>query len=319
MQNLKNNIAKVCVGVDVAKDYLDIYINPTEKSMRIANTKGGLKGLLKKLSSLDVGQVVLEASGGYEQSAKNILQKAGHKVWVVDPKRIKAFKDSKGLKAKTDIIDAKMIALFASQELPDYEQLQPSDEELKLKALTKRRLVIISMIINEKKRLKQEDDKSCQCSIKRLIKGLEKELSILDEKRESLVKNHEEMQKKAEIMQSMNGIGSTTTYSLLSLVPELGKIEHKQVSALVGVAPYTKQSGKYINHAFVGGGRSMARKTLYMAALTASRSNPVLRNFYNRLRAKGKKPKVALVAVMHKMIVILNALLMKEELWVNYA
>jgi len=319
MQNLKYNITKVWVGVDVAKDYLDIYINPTEKSMHISNTTDGLRGLVKKLSNLNVGQIVLESSGGYEQQAKIIFQKAGHAVWIVDPKRIKSFRESKGIKAKTDKIDAKMIALFASQEAPSYEQSHLSDDEVRIAALTKRRCAIISMIINEKKRLQQEHDIDCQRSTKRIIRNLEKEVTSIDEKREALVKKNVVIQKKADIMQTMVGVGQTTAYSLLSLTPELGKIGNKQISSLIGVAPNTKQSGKYINHATVGGGRSMARRALYMAALTASRSNPSLRNFYNKLRAKGKSPKKALVAVMRKMIVTLNAMLRKEETWVNYA
>lgn len=319
MQNLKNNIAKVWLGVDVAKDYLDIHINPIDKSMRIANTRDGLKGLLSKVSSLTVGQIVLEASGGYEQRAKKILQKAGHRVWIVDPKRIKAFKDSKGIRAKTDTIDARMIALFAAQERPKHKQIWSSDKGSQLRALTKRRITLISMTTNEKKRLQQEDDQICIRSIKRVINKLEKEIESVGKMQQNLVKKDASLQKKVDIMQTMIGIGPATAYALVSLAPELGKIGNKQMSALIGVAPYTKQSGKYINHATVAGGRFMARKTLYMAALTASRSNPVLRNFYNHLRAKGKKPKVALVAVMHKIVVTLNAMLMKENSWVNYA
>ena len=319
MKNLTSNITNAAVGVDISKNHLDYYIHPTENLLRIPNTPCGLRRFLRELSGINVKQIVCEASGGYERLMVKTLRKNGYKVWVVDPKRIKAFKDSKGRRAKTDAIDAKMIALFAAQELCEYELYRPSEEEEKINTLTKRRSTLISMIVNEKKRLQQTSDCDCKQSIKIVIQCLEKQLEKIGNKCGFIIKGQDKLQKKADIMQSMRGVGTITAHSLISLVPELGKVGDKEIAAIVGVAPETRQSGKYIGHAFIRGGRSVARKVLYMAALTASRSNPVLREFYNRLISKGKKPKVALVAVMRKMIVILNAMLMKEELWVNYA
>lgn len=319
MKNLTPNITNVAVGVDISKDHLDCCIHPTGDLLRIPNTIGGLKRLARKISDMNVTQVVCEASGGYERLMVKTLRKGGYKVWVVDPKRIKAFKDSKGLRAKTDPIDAKMIALFASQETCDYEQCRPSKEEEGIKALANRRASLIAMIVNEKKRLQQESNCDCKQSIKQSIHFLEKQIEKIDKKRESIIKSQAGLQKKVDIMRSMRGVGTTTAHDLLSFLPELGKVENKAIAAIVGVAPETRQSGKYVGHAFIRGGRSAARKTLYMAALTASRSNPALSQFYKRLTGKGKKPKVALVGVMRKIIVTLNVMLREEKLWINYA
>jgi len=320
MKNLAPNITKIAVGVDVSKDHLDCCIYPTEKLLRIPNTTGGLKKLVRKLlSGKGVTQVVCEASGGYERLMVKTLRKRGYKVWVVDPKRIKAYKDSKGRRVKTDPIDAKMIALFAGQESCDYEQCNPSEQEEDIKALANRRSSLVAMVINEKKRLQQESNIACKKSIEQTIRYLEKQIKIIDKKRKVIIEGQGNLQKKADIMQSMRGVGATTAHDLLSFVPELGKVENKAIAAIVGVAPETRQSGKYNGHAFIRGGRSAARKALYMAALTASRSNPVLSQFYNRLTSRGKPSKVALVGVMRKMIVTLNVMLREEKTWINYA
>jgi len=310
-----SNLSKVSIGVDVSKDYLDIYFDPTGKSLKIPNNVKGIKKLTKKLSKLDVNQVVCESSGGYERLMSRSLQNKGYMVWNIDPKRIKAFKDSKGIRVKTDQYDAKYIAMFAAQEKCEYPTRFYSDDEISLRDLTHHRLDLVSIITNEKKRIKQTSDIFCQQSITKHVEFLEKEVEFVDNKRKDIVQLIPEMSSKIKILTSMKGVGDTTAISLIALMPELGTLNDKTSAALLGVAPYTNQSGKFIGKSFISGGRSAARKTLFMAALTASRANPQLAKTYKRLRDNNKQPKVALVAVMRKMIIILNAMVKKEELW----
>lgn len=314
---IKNTLSKVSIGVDVSKDFLDIHVHPVNEKLRASNDATGSKAILKMLARFDVHQIVCESSGGYERCIMRVLREAGYRTWIVDPRRIKAFRDAKGCRAKTDLIDAKMIAMFATQEAQNYSQKTPSKTELQTQALTGHRMDLVANIANEKKRLQQTDDGYCVKSIKRIIRALEKERQNVDAKISAAVNSEAFLQKKVVLMQSMPGVGKVVAQSLVSLVPELGMCGNKQIAALIGVAPYTKQSGKYVGRSIIGGGRSKARKILYMAALTASHSHSKLGEFYKRLRAAGKKPKVALVALMRKMIVILNVMLEKEILWAN--
>lgn len=313
---IKTNITKVAVGVDIAKDMLDIYIYPVGETLRIKNSQSGVKQLLNRLAKYEVQQVVCESSGGYEYLAVKTMQALGYKVWVVDPKRIKAYREAKGCKAKTDAIEAKHIALFAMQEKPVYSPKILSDVELQMRALAVRRLELNRLISNEKKREKQIVDHYCLSSIKRIIKTLTKELQKIDTKMKVLIEAQVDLQSKATILSSMPGIGKITAHSLIALMPELGSCEGKKIAALLGVAPYVKQSGKSNCKACVSGGRGNARQILYMASLSAAHSNSPFGIFYKRLREAGKPPKVALVALMRKMIIISNIMLQRNQIWI---
>ena len=310
-----NTLSKVFVGVDVSKRHLDVCMLPENKSFKIANNKSGHRAFLKKVAHFQVERVVCESSGGYEQKFIHSLDQAEYKTWIVDPKRVKAFISAEGVRAKTDKIDAKMIAMFASKITPRYSKKIVSSEKAKLKEFVKRKTELTEMLAKEKTRLKDPTIDNSINFIKKLIKFMEKQMDIIEKEIEKIIQKDGELQQKVEIMETMPGVGKITSAALVAHLPELGILNSKQIAALVGVAPFTKESGTYVGKASIGGGRAIPRKALYMAALTASRSNPVFKNFYNRLIAKGKKPKVALVGVMRKIIITLNAMLKNGTVW----
>lgn len=308
-------LAKVYVGVDISKAYMDIYIHPCAKTLHVENSEKGIVYLLKFLATFDVQQIVCEASGGYQKLLILMAEKAGYKTWEVDPKRIKAFIESEGVKIKTDKNDAKMIALFSAQKIRSYEAYKPSDAVIKLRALVTRRDQLIKMLSNEKKHLQQAVSEEGKKLIKKHMKYLENMISSIDLSIDKIIKSDTKLSQKAEIMVSVPGIGPVTTSILLAVLPECGTLDNKQIASLAGVAPYTKQSGIYKGHSSIAGGRSLVRRAIYMAALTAAHCKTPFRDFYQRLRNRGKPAKVALVAVMRKIIVILNVLLKKQETW----
>ena len=245
-------------------------------------------------------------------------EKANLQIWLIDPSRIKAFIRSEGIKAKTDAIDAKMIAQFAAQKNRSYSALKLSKKHLELRALAKRKEALTGIIASEKKRLKHPmQTEECKAMIQDHIAFIEKQKKELEQKIKALISEDSEWQKKASIIQSIPGVGDGTTAVLISHMPELGTIENKQVAALIGVVPYTQQSGSHIGKASIYGGRFLPRGYLYMATLAGIRYNPILKAFYNRLRDIGKPAKVALVAAMNKLIGIINTMLRKNTYWEN--
>jgi len=268
-----SKLTKVYVGVDVSKNHLDFYIHPTGENFRIKNNFQDIFQIKKHLSRHHfVNQIVCEASGGYERLMLKIFAKNGYRTWCVDPKRIKAFIASEGIKFKTDANDAKMIALFATQKKCAYEKIIRSKESLKLQVLVKRRKQIVKMISDEKKRMQQLDEKFYKNSIKRIISLLEEELHKIETDINLTVKKDKQLTKKSKIIESIPGIGKTTANTLIALVPELGTVTDKQAAALFGVCPYVRQSGNFVGATSIYGGREEARHTLYMAALSASRT-----------------------------------------------
>jgi len=308
-------ITKEFVGVDVSKAHLDIHIHPAKKVFRIKNDKDGLKSLHSILSKHEIEQVVCEASGGYENPMLKFIAQKGYKTWRVDPRRIKAFIASEGVKAKTDAIDAKMIALFASQKSCSYVPNQKSEQEEELTALIKERSDLVDLIATEMKRSHQASDGIVQKFIQKRISFMKKQIKKLESIIDKLIKANAELKNKLTIAESMPGVGRVTATTILAYVPELGTVDSKQAAALVGVAPYTKQSGAFKGHASISGGRSAPRRVLFMAALTAAKHNSKFKEFYERLIKCGKKPMVALVALMRKIVVILNAMFRDGKLW----
>lgn len=310
-----NKITKFSVGVDVSKNWLDVHIHPKNEDYKIANSAKGISGLLKILLGYNINQIACESSGGYENLLLNLCADAGYKVWQIDPKRIKAFIMSQGIKAKTDKIDAKMIAKFAHLQEPEYVKHKRSDNNDKIRALVRRKTDLTEIAAVEKKRLKGPTGYYCKERIEGLLTFISKEINELTAEIENLIAQDNEMKECKEILESIPGIGAATAAALIADMPELGKIENKQAAALLGVVPYTKQSGIYQGVETISGGRAAPRQALYMAALAATRYNPVMKDFYNRLRSNGKKPKVAVVAVMNKLIVTSNAMLKKKTKW----
>lgn len=310
-------ITKNFVGVDVSKNSLDVYIYPKNQSLKVDNTQEGIDKLLQMFATNNIVQIVCESSGGYENLLIKASNDAGFKTWRVDPKRIKAFIVSEGVRVKTDAIDAKMIARFASQKEADYEQSKRSDIDEKLKALVQRKAILTEMAATEKRRLKGPAGQYYKDSIERIIELIEKEIESFDDSIQELIQQDKNFSKKNEILQSIPGIGKATAAALIADMPELGTIDNKKAAALLGVAPYTKQSGTYRGCEIISGGRPAPRKALYMATLAATRYNKSMKIFYDRLRDNGKKPKVAVVAVMNKLIVTMNAMLRKNEKWAS--
>jgi transposase len=313
------NITKIHVGVDVSKNKLDIYLHPIGITAPFANTEDGIKALLKYLSGYEIVQVVCESTGGYEDLCVKELRKNGYNVQRVDPNRVKSFIRSKGKKAKTDAIDAKLIALFSTQENQKNNPIEFGEKHDELRDLVKRRDDLIQMISMERLRLNHPSHQHCKSEIQKHISFMDKQVKGLEKRIQDLISKDDDLRKKAEIIESVPGIGKTTAALLLAETPELGMMGNKQIAALVGIAPYTQQSGKYQGKAFISGGRTTVRTGLYMPAMVAAKCNPTLKKFYNRLYIEGKKPaKVALVAVMRKLITILNTMIKNGTKWECY-
>lgn len=310
------NITKIHVGVDVSKNRLDIYLHPAGKALSFNNSKDGIKKLIEELSTYTIIQIVCESTGGYEDLMIKMLRNLGYKVWQVEPNRIKSFIRSKGKKVKTDAIDARMIALFSAQENQEYESPVRSEQHELLRDLVKRKKDLIDIIVAEKHRLQHPSCVFCKPEIQAHIDFMNKQIIKIEKNIENIIDKDDDLNKKVAIIESVPGIGKATATMLVAEMPELGKIENKKAAALVGVAPYTQQSGQYKGKSFISGGRAVVRSAIYMAALVASRYNPAMKEFYHRLCVVGKKsPKVALVAIMRKLITILNVMIKKQTKW----
>lgn len=309
------NITKVYVGVDVSKNRLDIHVYPITKTFFVDNTEDGINTLMAHLSSYSVEQIVCESTGGYEDLMLKKLHNAGYKVWQVEPNRIKSFIRTKGRKAKTDTIDAYMIALFAAQEKQEHAYVEYGVEHDVIHDLVTRRKDLTAMIITETSRFKHPSQALCKAEIQAHIDFMNKQLKEIDAKIQDHIDKNDDLKGKSKIIESMPGVGKVSSAMLIAEMPELGKIENKKIAALLGVAPYIQQSGQSKGTAFISGGRTMVRSVIYMAALVATRRNPKMKAFYQKLKAAGKKPKIALVAVMRKMIVILNVMVKNNTMW----
>jgi transposase len=310
-------LAKIFVGVDVSKDNLDIFFRPLNHHFRARNDINGLSEILKKLSEYDPIRIVCESSGGYEKLLIRTLSQAGYPIWLVEPKRIKSFIASDGIKAKTDKIDASMIALFAQQkELPEQIRIKiPKKNEELLKALVRRKNDLMGIIVREKTRLAHPQVEFCLDKIQQHIDFMTDQIKELEKEIEQLIDNDDDWKHKQEIITSIPGAGKGTANTLISFFTELGSIGNKQVAALLGVAPYTNESGNFKKKSVVKEGRPIPRKMLYMPTLSAIQHNQDFKIFYNRLRQEGKPPKVAIIAVMRKFIILANILVAENRLW----
>lgn len=309
------NLTKIWVGVDVSKKTLDISVYPVlEKDFSVNNDQEGITKLIAKLSKYEIVQLVCEPSG-YETLMLQMLMQQKIPCWRVDPNRVKAFIRSEGIRAKTDQGDARMMALFSSQKQKDHTSIALSESGLQLEALSKRRDDIQKTLQAEKTRWHQTIDSFCKKSIKESINFLEQQLSEINKQINDLIDKNDDWQRKAVILQSIPGVGEITANRLIAQVPELGKIDDKKLTALIGVAPYTRQSGAWRGKSFIIGGRAEVRKDLYMAAFSAAHHNPVLKVFYKRLRDAGKPFKVAIIAVIRKLLIIVNAMVRNNKEW----
>jgi transposase len=304
----------IAVGIDVSKDRLDVAVRPGGEAFAVERNASGLDRLAERLRALSPQFVALEATGGFETIAAAALGAAGLPVVVVNPAQVRAFAKAIGQRAKSDPIDAAVIAHFAEATRPDVRPLPDAATRL-LADLVARRRQIIEMIGAERQREKRITVLRLRKSIGRVVSMLEKELSSLDTDIGDAVRGSPVWREKEDLLASVPGIGPMIARTLLADLPELGTLSGKQVAALAGLAPFTRQSGKWQGKSFIGGGRAPVRTALFMGALVAARHNPVLKAFFVRLRAAGKPKMVALIAVARKLLIILNAILRDNRPW----
>jgi transposase len=303
----------IAVGIDVSKERLDVHVHPAGTVLSLSRDGAGLEELIGTLASVAPQLVAVEATGGFETVVVAALAAAGLPVVVVNPARVRAFASALGRRAKTDLIDAQVIAQFAAATKPPVRALPDAGTQA-LADLVARRRQIIQMIVAEGQREKRAAPRAKR-SIARLLKTLRRELSEIDADIEETVRGSPVWCEKEDLLASVPGVGSVTARTMLAELPELGSLNRRQIAALAGLAPFTRQSGKWRGKSFIGGGRASVRAALFMAAMTAMRRNPVLRAFHQRLRAAGKPKMVALIAVARKLLTILNAILRDKIKW----
>lgn len=304
---------KQWVGIDVCQKYLDVYIRPSEKLFQVTNNEVGIEKLVQTLKNIQPKLIVLEATGGMEIDAATQLTQAELAVAVINPRQARDFAKATGQLAKTDVIDAKVLAHFADAIRPEVRQI--SDESSRqLEDLVARRRQISDMITAEKNRRRGKTN-SVKASIDEHIEWLEEQLKEIESQISSAIAVNESWKQKMDLLTSVPGVGEVVATTLISSLPELGKISHKSISYLVGVAPLNRDSGKFRGKRRIWGGRAKIRCVLYMATLVAVRFNPMIKAFYERLLSKGKLKKVALTACMHKLLILLNAMMKKNQSW----
>ena len=303
----------IIVGIDVAKDRLDVAVRPSGEWFVVERNAAGLEQLTARLGGLKPCLIALEATGGFETVAAAALAAARLPVVVVNPAQVRAFAKALGQRAKTDPIDAAVIAHFAQATEPEPRPL-PDEATRLLADLVARRRQIVEMIGAERQRERRAPAR-IRKSIARLIKALEKELASVDTDIDDAVRGSPAWRDKEDLLASVPGIGPVIARTLIAELPELGALDRKKIAALAGLAPFTRQSGQWRGRSFIGGGRTSVRTALFMGAMTARRHNPVLKAFFDRLIAAGKPRMVALIAVARKLLTILNAILRDQKPW----
>ena len=303
----------VFVGIDVAKATLDVAVRPSGARWVSANDEAGIQALLGQVRALGPTLVVLEATGGYEHAVAATLATAGVPVVIANPRQIRAFARATGQLAKTDAIDAQILALFAERVRPTPRPL-PDDATQALEALLTRRRQLLEMLVAEKNRLGVAPA-HLRRDIGQHIRWLERRVTDLDRELHAGVRASPVWRAQDDLLQSVPGVGPVLSYTVLAALPELGTLGRKQIAALVGVAPLARDSGTHRGRRTSWGGRAPVRTVLYMATLTATQWNPVLRQCYQRLRAAGKPHKVALTACMRRRLLILNAIVRTQTPW----
>jgi len=301
------------IGIDVAKATLDYACRPMGDADSVPNDDRGIRTLVERLHTHEPTLIVLEATGGYEAAVVAALATAGLPVVVANPRQVRDFAKATGQLAKTDAIDAQVLALFAERVRPAPRPL-PDDAAQALDALLTRRRQLVEMLVAERNRLLVARP-AVRRDLQQHIRYLERRLREADDDLHTAVKTSPLWRVKDDLLQSVPGVGRVVSLTLLAELPELGRLSHKAIAALVGVAPLNRDSGTLRGKRLVYGGRAPVRAVLYMAALVASKCNPVIRAFYLRLRAAGKPTKVALTACMRKLLIILNAIARSGTPW----
>lgn len=305
---------EIIVGIDVSKDRLDVHVLPSGEAFWVSNDHAGVEDLVGRLVGLSPSVVGLEATGGFERLAVAALAGAGLAVVVVNPAQVRAYANALGKRAKTDPIDAAVIAAFVAATKPELRPLRDAETEA-LAELVARRRQIVQMIVAEENRAHTTTARQAQKSIQRLLVALRRELASLDGDMDDHIRKSPVWRVNEKLLSSVPGVGPIVARSLIAEMPELGSLDRRQIAALAGLAPWTRQSGKWRGKSFIGGGRSRVRAVLFMAALVAIRHNPVLKAFRDRLVEAGKPKIVAVVATMRKLLTILNAIIRDQKPW----
>ena len=301
------------VGIDVAKETLDVCLLH-QQTLTVENQPTGLDQIIKRLKTLDACLVVLEATGGYEIPVAATIHHAGFDVAVVNPRQVRDFARSVGQLAKTDRIDAEIIARFAEATRPQPKPT-PSSDSLKLKELVARRRQLIEMRTADRCRLDQVHSPDVRKDLDAHVKWLDKRIGRIEKELADLIRNRPVWREKDDLLRSVKGVGATVSRTLLAELPELGRANRREIGKLAGVAPLNRDSGKMRGRRTIWGGRAAVRAALYMGTLSAIRHNPVIASLYQRLLAAGKDPKLALTACVRKLLTILNIILKTGVPW----
>jgi transposase len=301
------------VGIDISKKSLDVYIRPSGEHLGFGHTEQDISQLVEHLESLPPALVVMEATGGLETLLAVTLTQAGCRVAIVNPRQVRDFAKATGRLAKTDRLDAEVIAHYAEAIRPEVRSL-PDETTRHLGELVTRRHQVVEMITAEKNRLSAMHGPMRQ-NIETHLAWLQDRLAELDEQVQQTLRQSPVWQAQVNLLKSVPGVGNGLSSLLLVELPELGQLTHKQISSLVGLAPMNRDSGKWHGQRSIWGGRARIRAVLYMSTVAAVRCNPIIRAFYERLREKGKQAKVALTACMHKLLIILNAMVKTGTAW----
>lgn len=312
--SLESACTPAFVGIDVAKASWDVHLLPSEEAMKLVAGEQGLSQLRTALAPLGSCLIVMEASGGYERELAAELVAAGHRVAVVNPRQVRDFARGLGQLAKTDAIDARILAEFARMVGPRPLDKLP-EKQAELDALVARRRQLIELRTMEKNRLGQASSKATQKSITRILDAIRKQLKDIDRMILKLIQSHDDWRNTAQLVESVPGVGKVTSATLVAELPELGRLDRQAIAALAGLAPYANDSGPQRGLRTIRGGRAGVRCALYMAALSGIRHNPMLQRFARRLRALGKPAKVVITACMRKLLTLLNTLVRTRTPW----
>lgn len=301
------------VGIDVSKEHLDVFVRPDERAWRVPQTEAGIAALAAEIAALRPALVVMEATGRLERPAAEAMVRAGVATAVVNPRQVRDFARATGELAKTDVLDARIAALFAEAIRPPARPL-PDAATQDLDASVTRRRQLVDMVAAEKQRLAAAVP-AMREDLREHLAWLRKRVDKSNVELERLIAGNVDWRAKDQILRSYPGVGLVTSVTLLALLPELGKLDRKKIAALVGLAPMNRDSGILRGRRLVFGGRARVRACLYMAALVAAHRNAGMATYYNRLLARGKKKKTALTACMRKLLVHLNAMVRTATPW----
>jgi len=307
----------VHVGVDVSKHHLDWAVGPEGEVTRLPNSPAGVRRLVSSLRKRDLASIVVESTGGYERDLTAALAEAGLPVVLVNPWRVRRLGEALGILAKTDPLDARVLALFGQRAQPARRTV-PGPRQREMADLVRRRRQLISMIVAERSRL-ETASKPIRKDIEDVVRLLDRRVARLDEKLDQAIQADDEKAELSSRLQSVPSVGPGVARALIVDLPELGHLTRRQICSLVGLAPFAKDSGKKVGQRKIRGGRAAPRSALYLAAMNAARFNPVLKRMVERLLAAGKPKKVALVALARKLLTILNAMVREGKDWQKVA